>query len=90
MWMKMETTKQGVLSIRKQAVTAQTKCWKNMSQERIQRWILRIMRHIEMVILLSSDNKYKEGPFQKGKVLGETGDWLDLGALDLDFSENTI
>ena len=33
-----------------------------------------------MVILLSGDNKYKEGPFQKGEVLGETVYWLDLGA----------
>ena len=37
-----------------------------------------------MVILLEGDNKYKEGPYQDGDVLGETGDWLDLGAIDLD------
>ena len=42
-----------------------------------------------MVILLEGDNKYKEGPFQDGELLGETGDWLDLGALDLDLTENT-
>jgi hypothetical protein len=47
-------------------------------------------RHIEIVILLSPDNSCKEGPFQEGEVLGETGHWLDLGALDLDFTENTI
>lgn len=81
--MKMETTKRGAPSVRKEAVKAWTKCWKNLSQEHIQRWISRIIRHIEMVILLEGDNKYKEGSFQKGEVLGETGEWLDLGALDL-------
>jgi hypothetical protein len=90
MWMKMETTKRGAPSVRKEAVKAWTKCWKNLSQERIQRWISRIIRHIEMVILLEGDNKYKEGSFQEGEVLGETGEWLDLGALDLDYTENTI
>jgi hypothetical protein len=44
-----------------------------MLQEHIQRWILRILRHIKMVILLEGDNKYKEGPFEDGQVLGETG-----------------
>jgi hypothetical protein len=69
MWMKMETTKQGAPSIRKEAEAAWKKCWKNMSQERIQRWILRIIRHIQMVILLDGDNKYKEGCFEEGKWL---------------------
>jgi hypothetical protein len=46
MWMKMETTKRGAPSVRKAAVTAWKKCWKDMSQERIQRWISRIIRHI--------------------------------------------
>jgi hypothetical protein len=83
MWMKMETTKRGAPSIRKEAVAAWKKCWREMSQERIQRWILRIMRHIQVVILQNGDNKYKEGPFEAGGVAGETGDWIDVGALDL-------
>ena len=35
MWMKIETAKQGALSI-KEAVTAWEKYWKEMSQERVQ------------------------------------------------------
>jgi hypothetical protein len=54
-----------------------------MSQERIQHWILRIMRHIQVVILQSGDNKYKEGPFEARGVAGETGDWIGVSALDL-------
>jgi hypothetical protein len=90
MWMKQETTKRGAPSIRKEAVAAWTKCWKNMSQERIQRWIVRIIRHIQVVILQEGDNKYKEGPFGLGEVAGETGEWVDLGAIDDDSTENTI
>jgi hypothetical protein len=40
------------------------------------------MRHIQMVILLEGDNKYKEGPFGEGEVAGKTGDWVDLGTFD--------
>ena len=61
-----------------------------MSQERIQRWIVRIIRHIQVVILQEGDNKYKEGPFRPGEVAGETGEWVDLGAIDDDSSENTM
>jgi len=66
-----------------EAVAACKKCWREMSQERIQRWILRIMRHIRAVILQNGDNKYKEGPFEVGGVAGETGDWIDIDVLDL-------
>jgi hypothetical protein len=45
----------------------------------IQRWILQIIRHIQMVILLDGDNKYKEGAFQDREVARETRDWLNLG-----------
>jgi hypothetical protein len=54
-----------------------------MSQERIQRWILQIIRHIQTVILQEGDNKYKEGPFEDRGVARETRDWIDIGALDL-------
>jgi hypothetical protein len=50
--------------------------------ERIQRWILQIVRHIQVVILQNGDNKYKEGAFEEGEVARETGDWLDLGTFD--------
>jgi hypothetical protein len=54
-----------------------------MLQERIQHWILWIIRNIQIVILQEGDNKYKEGPFEDRGVAGETGDWIDIGALDL-------
>jgi hypothetical protein len=47
------------------------------------------MRHIQAVILLEGDNKYKEGPFQEGEVLGETREWVDLGAFDLHLPETS-
>ena len=58
MWMKIETTKQGAPSIRKEAETAWRKCWRELSQERIQSWISRIIKHIQIVILQDGDNKY--------------------------------
>lgn len=62
----------------------------DMSQEQIQQWILHIIRHIQIVILLEGDNKYKEGPFAEGEVARETREWLDVGAFEWDFTENTI
>lgn len=56
----------------------------------VQRWISRIMRHIQMVILLEGNNKYKEGPFGEGEVAGEIGDWVDLGAFEQEFPENAV
>jgi hypothetical protein len=85
--------KTGRNSVRKEAVAAWTKCWKNMSQARIRRWISRIIRHIQIVICWKVINKYKEGSFEEGGVAGETGEWVDLGALELDLpesDENTI
>lgn len=83
MGMKMETTKRGTPSIRKEVENSWKKCWKDMSQEWIQRQILRVIRHILMIILLEGDNKYKDGPFVDGKVAGETGEWVHLGGFDL-------
>jgi hypothetical protein len=41
------------------------------------------------VILQNGDNKYKEGPFEAREVASETGDWLDLGTLDIvDFGDS--
>ena len=86
--MKIETTKRGAPSIRKEAEIAWRKCWKNLSQERIQQWIKRIIRYIQIVILLEGDNKYKEGPYKKGEVLGETGEYCDLGEFEWEFPDN--
>lgn len=58
-----------------------------MSQERIQKWIQRIIRHIAIVILQEGDNKYKEGAYKEGEVLRETGEWVDIGVLDIDYPE---
>jgi hypothetical protein len=82
MWVKMDTTKLGAPSIRKEAEKSWERTWKKMSQERIQGYIKRIMRHIQMVIMLEGDNKYREGDYKKGEVHGETGEWVDLGEFD--------
>jgi hypothetical protein len=46
MWVKMDTTKLGAPSIQKEAEKSWERTWKKMSQERIQGYIKRIMRHI--------------------------------------------
>jgi hypothetical protein len=48
------------------------------------------MRHIQVVILQNGDNKYKEGPFEARGVAGETGDWIDVSALDLGSEGSSI
>jgi hypothetical protein len=35
-----------------------------------------------MVFLLEGDNNYKEGLYQKGEVLGETGEYCDVGEFE--------
>jgi hypothetical protein len=42
-----------------------------------------------MVILLNSDNKYTEGAFKDGEVLGETGEWVDISVFDYDYLANS-
>lgn len=37
------------------------KCWKELSQERIQAWIERIYHHVKEIIKYNGDNLYKEG-----------------------------
>jgi transposase len=61
MWMKRDTTKKGALTSRKAAEAAWIKSWKQMPQERIQRWIERIPFHIQHIIKLEGGNDYKEG-----------------------------
>ena len=85
MWMKVQTTKTGAPSSRKDAEKAQTKCQKDMSQERIQKQIQRIIRHIAIVILQEGDNKYKEEAYKEGEVLRETREQVDISVLDIDY-----
>ena len=59
--MKRRITERGAPKTRKGAEKAWTKCWKNLSQARIQEWIKRILRHIAEIIRLKDENKYREG-----------------------------
>ena len=60
-WMKRRTTEKGAPRTRKEAEKAWTKCWKDLSQKRIQGWIERMPRHIVEVIRLKGGNEYREG-----------------------------
>ena len=40
--------------------------WEKLDQDRIRAWIERIMRHIDKVIELEGDNKYREGAKEEG------------------------
>jgi hypothetical protein len=37
------------------------KCWEDLSQERIQGWIERVIRHVKEIIRLEGSNAYEEG-----------------------------
>jgi hypothetical protein len=82
--MKMETAKKVHRALGEKQKRHRGNAGKTCRKRRIQRWMMRIIRHFQIVILLEDDNKYKEGLFQDGEVLGETGEWLDLGAINLD------
>ena len=60
-WIKRRTTEKGALRTRKEAEKAWIKCWKDLSQRKIQGWIERIPRHIAEVIRLRGGNEYREG-----------------------------
>jgi len=69
MFIKRETIKKGALKSRAEAIRAWERCWKeNVTQERIQAWIERIMEHIQQVIRCEGGNEYKEG-CKKGSEL---------------------
>jgi hypothetical protein len=60
-WMKRKTTRLETPRSRAAATKAWTKCWtKQLDQDRIQRWIERIPRHIQQIIELDEDNEYRE------------------------------
>jgi transposase len=65
-WMKKETTKRGASTNRKKLRSRWEKCWKELSQKKIQEWIERIPNHIKEIIRLKGGNEYKEGR-QKGQ-----------------------
>jgi hypothetical protein len=61
-WMKTKTTRLEVPRSRAAVTKAWTDCWtKQLDQDRIQRWIERISRHIKQIIELDGGNKYREG-----------------------------
>lgn len=60
-WMKRFTTKKGAPKSRSEAIAKWQNAWKELPQERIQRWIERLPRHIEEVIRLEGGNEYQEG-----------------------------
>ena len=66
-WMKRDMTKHGAIASRAQLKEEWIKCWKEMSQERIQAWVERIIQHVKEVIRLDGENEYCEGRL-KGKV----------------------
>jgi transposase len=60
-WIKRETTKRGPITSEKVLREVWIKCWKELSQERIQAWIERVYYHIQEVINCNGDNLYEEG-----------------------------
>ena len=59
--MKRITTRKGPPTNRKDAEKVWRKCWRELEQGRIQRWIERIVRHVKQVNDLHGDNNYREG-----------------------------
>ncbi len=61
-WMKRQTIRKGAPRSRIAMTKTWTICWnKELSQERIQKWIRRISRHIQQIIEVEGDNDYREG-----------------------------
>ena len=66
-WMKRITTKKGALRTCKNAEKRWQKVWDELPQEKIQAWIERMSRHLQIIRFLKGDNKYK-----KGRIDGRT------------------
>jgi transposase len=60
-YMKRQTTRRGAPVNVKEAEKSWISCWKDMEQGRIQRWIERIIRHVQQVYELEGGNNYREG-----------------------------
>jgi hypothetical protein len=60
--MKRQTIRKGAPRSRIAMTKAWTTCWKQeLTQERIQKWIRRIPRHIQQIIEVEGGNDYREG-----------------------------
>jgi transposase len=60
-WMKLKTTKKGVSTSRKELEKKWLKCWEDIEQSRIRRWVERIKTYIQQIVLCEGGNKYIEG-----------------------------
>jgi hypothetical protein len=58
--MKRKTTRLEAPRNRAATIKAWTDCWTQLDQDRIQRWIERISRHIQEIIELDGNNEYRE------------------------------
>lgn len=97
--LKRRTTVRGAPRVHGLMKKSWLKAWDKLEQERIQRWICRIPRHIEKVLALHGGNEYKEGRldrdsrtingFWKGHRIKGQLSRLDSieGAPDLDTSD---
>jgi len=63
--MKCITTYKGAATAAKKAEKEWIKCWKDLEQDRIQRWIERIVQHVKKVNYLLGDNCYREGSMEE-------------------------
>ena len=60
-WLKRRTTSRGAPRDKKTGKQAWIDGWSELPQEHIQRWIERLVRHIQEVIEHEGGNEYKEG-----------------------------
>jgi len=68
-WMKRQTIRKEASRSRIAMTKAWTTCWKQkLTQERIQKWIRRISRHIQQIIEVGGGNEYREGKSEAGDI----------------------
>lgn len=60
-WMKRSTCEKDPPHTREEAEILWKEWWEKLPQSKIQRWIARIPRHLQIIRYLNGDNKYKEG-----------------------------
>ena len=60
-YIKRKTTAKGAATSKKDLEKQWLKCWEDLSQERIQKWVERIPVHIEEIIRCKGGNEYMEG-----------------------------
>ena len=59
-YMKLQTTRKGCATSKKDLTIQWEKCWKELPQARIQGWVDRIAIHIEAIIKCKGGNEYME------------------------------